>query len=101
MSTTNSAQPTWTPNKLRENTVFEIQRGGGGSTIERLLWVDHANDRVFLIDVHLKTARDYATSLSGFVDALNCGGARPVLDPYRRLSVQAGLKVNRPHPARA
>lgn len=88
MTNTPSVRTTWTSNRLRANTVFEIQRGGGGSTIERLLWVDHVNRRVFLIDVHLKTARDYAASIQEFVDALNSGGAFPIPDPFCRLSVQ-------------
>ena len=78
----------WTPYKLLENTVFEIERGGGGSTVERLLWVDYVNAQIVLIDVHSKTARDYATSLQDFVDALNCGTAKPAPDPYRRLNIQ-------------
>lgn len=78
----------WAPYKLRENNVFEIERGGGSSTVERLLWVDYANSRGFFIDVHSATAHDYATSLQDFVDALNCGAAKMVSDPYRRFDIQ-------------
>jgi hypothetical protein len=77
--------PDWNEAKLLKNMLIEFDLGGGGKTIERVLWVDRKAHSVVLIDVAEKSARDYRMDLADVVKALRCGSAKPADDPFHWL----------------
>jgi hypothetical protein len=66
-------------------TLLQLAHPGECCTSERVLWVDERDEKVVLINIFLKFAREYRMPIQDLLTALQDGSAQRIPDPFSYL----------------